>query len=86
MFDKLLNPPPSVDPQAPEVITPLADTTPETQSSFIPQDVEEDNHDIEVPHMRNDPLFGVPIPEVTSAQSSSTTSPHTIVQSDHQIP
>nr|GEV82778.1 hypothetical protein [Tanacetum cinerariifolium] len=48
--------------------------------------VEEDIHDIKVAHMGNDPLFGVPIPEVTSAQSSSTVSPHTIVQSDHQIP
>nr|GFA89446.1 retrovirus-related Pol polyprotein from transposon TNT 1-94 [Tanacetum cinerariifolium] len=47
-------------------------TTPETQSSVIPQDVEEENHDIEVAHMGNDPLFGVPIPKVTSAQSSST--------------
>nr|GEU31183.1 hypothetical protein [Tanacetum cinerariifolium] len=47
-------------------------TTPETQSGVIPQDVEEDNLDIEVAHMRNDPLFSVPIPEVTSAQSSST--------------
>nr|GEV50186.1 retrovirus-related Pol polyprotein from transposon TNT 1-94 [Tanacetum cinerariifolium] len=76
MFDELLNPPPSVDPQAPEVIAPIADvipsvqaesigspssttvdqdapspsksqTTPETQSSVIPQDVEEDIHDIE---------------------------------------
>nr|GEW05933.1 putative ribonuclease H-like domain-containing protein [Tanacetum cinerariifolium] len=54
-------------------------TTPETQSSVIPQDVEEDIHDIEVAHMGNDPLFGVPIPEVISAQSSSTVSPHTIV-------
>nr|GEZ94532.1 integrase, catalytic region, zinc finger, CCHC-type, peptidase aspartic, catalytic [Tanacetum cinerariifolium] len=53
-------------------------TTPETQSSVIPQDVEEDIHDIEVTHMGNDPLFGVPIPEVTSVQSSSTISPHTI--------
>nr|GFB68073.1 integrase, catalytic region, zinc finger, CCHC-type, peptidase aspartic, catalytic [Tanacetum cinerariifolium] len=61
-------------------------TTPETQSSIIPQDVEEYIHDIEVAHMGNDPLFGVPIPAVTSAQSSSTVSPHTIVQSDHQIP
>nr|GEX98837.1 hypothetical protein [Tanacetum cinerariifolium] len=32
------------------------------------------------------PLFGVPIPEVTSAQSSSMVSPQTIVQPDHQIP
>nr|GFB27203.1 hypothetical protein [Tanacetum cinerariifolium] len=47
-------------------------TTAKTQSLVIPQDVEEDNLDIEVAHMRNDPLIGVPIPEVTSAQSSST--------------
>nr|GEY01620.1 uncharacterized mitochondrial protein AtMg00810-like [Tanacetum cinerariifolium] len=86
MFDELLNPPPSVDPQAPKVIAPIADvippvqaestsfpfstlvdqdapspsksqTTLETQSSVIPQDVEEDIHDIEVVHMGNDPLF-----------------------------
>nr|GEX29493.1 hypothetical protein [Tanacetum cinerariifolium] len=38
-------------------------TTPETQSFVIPQDVEEDIYDIEVAHMRNDPLFGVPITE-----------------------
>nr|GEY43807.1 hypothetical protein [Tanacetum cinerariifolium] len=61
-------------------------TTPETQSAVIPQDVEEDNIDIEVAHMGNDPLFSVPIPEVTSAQSSSTASPHQIVQPDHPIP
>nr|GEW69380.1 hypothetical protein [Tanacetum cinerariifolium] len=60
-------------------------TTPKTQSSVIPQDVEEDNHDIEVAHIGNDPLFGVPIPEVTFAQSSSTVAPHTIVP-DHQLP
>nr|GEY33197.1 hypothetical protein [Tanacetum cinerariifolium] len=101
MFDELLNPPPSVDHQAPEVIAPIDDvippvqddstgspssttvdqdalstskshTTAETQSSVIPQDVKEDNLDIEVAHMGNDPLFGVPISEVTSAQSSST--------------
>nr|GFA41071.1 hypothetical protein [Tanacetum cinerariifolium] len=76
MFDELLNPSPSVDLQAPEVITLIADvippvqaestgspsstkvdqdapslsksqTTRETQSSVIPQDVEEDIHDIE---------------------------------------
>nr|GEX69719.1 hypothetical protein [Tanacetum cinerariifolium] len=47
-------------------------TTPETQSSIIPQDVEEDIRDIEVAHMGNDPLFGIPIPKVTSAQSSLT--------------
>ncbi|GJS48525.1 hypothetical protein Tco_0598646 [Tanacetum coccineum] len=30
-------------------------TTPETQPPVIPNDVEEDNHDIEVAHMGNDP-------------------------------
>nr|GFD60003.1 hypothetical protein [Tanacetum cinerariifolium] len=81
---ELLNPPPSVDHQAPEVIAPIVDvippvhddstgspssttvdqdapsaskahTTAETQSLVIPQDVEEDNLDIEVAHMGNDP-------------------------------
>ncbi|GKB43215.1 hypothetical protein Tco_0888157 [Tanacetum coccineum] len=32
-------------------------TTPETQSPIIPNDVEEDNHDIEIEHMGNDPYF-----------------------------
>ncbi|GJR04960.1 retrovirus-related pol polyprotein from transposon TNT 1-94 [Tanacetum coccineum] len=32
-------------------------TTPETQSPVIPNDVEEDNHDIEVAHMGNDQYF-----------------------------
>nr|GEZ87828.1 integrase, catalytic region, zinc finger, CCHC-type, peptidase aspartic, catalytic [Tanacetum cinerariifolium] len=115
MFDELLNPPPSVDHQAAEVIALIAEvippiqadstgsptlttvdqdapspskshTTAETQSSVIPQDVEEDNLDIEVAHIGNDSLNGVSIPEVTSAQSSSTVSPHQIVQSDHPIP
>ncbi|GJV19470.1 retrovirus-related pol polyprotein from transposon TNT 1-94 [Tanacetum coccineum] len=38
-------------------------TTPKTQSPIIPNDVEEDNHDIKVAHMGNDPYFGLPIPE-----------------------
>nr|GEV42560.1 hypothetical protein [Tanacetum cinerariifolium] len=61
-------------------------TTAKTQSLVIPQDVKEDNLDIEVSHMRNDLLLGVPILEVTSAQSSSTVSPHQSVQPDHPIP
>nr|GFA92308.1 hypothetical protein [Tanacetum cinerariifolium] len=104
MFDKLLNPPPSVVNQAPKVIDPIAEviplvyadltsppssitvdqdapspskthTTTEIQSSLIPQDVGDDNLDMEVAHMGNDPLFGVPIPKVSSVQSSSTASP-----------
>ncbi|GKB15854.1 putative ribonuclease H-like domain-containing protein [Tanacetum coccineum] len=60
-------------------------TTPETQPPIIPNDVEEDTHDIEVAHMSNDPYFGVPIPEVPSDQSSSSDSIHTIVHPNHQI-
>nr|GEY05434.1 hypothetical protein [Tanacetum cinerariifolium] len=56
-------------------------TTPETQPPVIPPDVEEDNHDIEVAHMGNDPLFGMPIPEVASDQSSSMTYKDVLTQS-----
>ncbi|GJV13280.1 retrovirus-related pol polyprotein from transposon TNT 1-94 [Tanacetum coccineum] len=60
-------------------------TTPDTQPPVIPNNVEEDNHDIEVAHMGNDPYFGIPIPEVPSDQSSSSDSIHTNVPPDHQI-
>ncbi|GJY08977.1 retrovirus-related pol polyprotein from transposon TNT 1-94, partial [Tanacetum coccineum] len=60
-------------------------TTPETQPPVIPNDVEEDNHDIEIAHMGNDPYFGIPIPEIPSGQSSSSDSIHTIVHPNHQI-
>nr|GFD05745.1 retrovirus-related Pol polyprotein from transposon TNT 1-94 [Tanacetum cinerariifolium] len=55
-----------------------------TQPPVIPHDVEEDNHDIKVAHMGNDPLFGMPIPKVASDQSSSTDSIHIVVHPDHQ--
>nr|GEV51519.1 retrovirus-related Pol polyprotein from transposon 17.6 [Tanacetum cinerariifolium] len=38
-------------------------STTEIQSSVIPQDVKDDHLDMEVTHMGNDPLFGVPILE-----------------------
>nr|GFA14043.1 hypothetical protein [Tanacetum cinerariifolium] len=60
-------------------------TTPDTQSLIIPFDVEDDNHDLDVAHMNNDPFFGLPIPEVFYVQSSSTNSIHTVVHPDHQI-
>nr|GFB65209.1 hypothetical protein [Tanacetum cinerariifolium] len=60
-------------------------TTLKTQPPVIPNDVEKDNHDIEVAHMGNDPFFGMPIPEVSSDQSSLTNSIHTIVHPDHQF-
>nr|GEZ46399.1 retrovirus-related Pol polyprotein from transposon TNT 1-94 [Tanacetum cinerariifolium] len=88
MFDELLNPPPSVVNQAPEVITPIAEVIPlvHADSTVIPQDVRDDNLDMEVAHMGNDPLFGIPILEVTSTQSSSTASPQSILQKNHPIP
>ncbi|GKE80511.1 retrovirus-related pol polyprotein from transposon TNT 1-94, partial [Tanacetum coccineum] len=47
-------------------------TTPETQSPIIPNDVEEDNHNLDVAHMNNDPFFGILIPENISEASSSS--------------
>ncbi|GJX57351.1 retrovirus-related pol polyprotein from transposon TNT 1-94 [Tanacetum coccineum] len=81
LFDELLTPPPSVDYPAPEgrcsnsvgVVAP---------SSLC---INQDNHDLDVAHMNNDPYFGIPIPEVPFDQSSSTDSIHTIVHLDHQI-
>ncbi|GJY50871.1 retrovirus-related pol polyprotein from transposon TNT 1-94 [Tanacetum coccineum] len=45
------------------------------QNGFIER---QDNHDLDVAHMNNDPYFGIPISEVPSDQSSSTDSIHTI--------
>ncbi|GJU14580.1 retrovirus-related pol polyprotein from transposon TNT 1-94 [Tanacetum coccineum] len=63
----------------------ISQTTPKTQSPIIPNDVEEDNHDLDIVHMNNDPYFGIPILEVPSDQSSSMDISHTIVHPDHQI-
>ncbi|GJR83727.1 retrovirus-related pol polyprotein from transposon TNT 1-94 [Tanacetum coccineum] len=113
LFDEFLNPSPSVDHPAPEVVVLINDviapvltdstgspsstivdqdapslttsqTTPKTEPPVIQNDVEEDNHDIEVAHMGNDPYFGVQIPEVSSDQSSSSDFIHTIMHPDHQ--
>nr|GFB73724.1 retrovirus-related Pol polyprotein from transposon TNT 1-94 [Tanacetum cinerariifolium] len=67
----------TVDQDAPSPSKSLTPT--EIQSSVILQDVGNDNLDMEVAHMGNDPLLGVPIPEVTFKQSSSTTSPQSNV-------
>ncbi|GJW12799.1 integrase, catalytic region, zinc finger, CCHC-type containing protein [Tanacetum coccineum] len=55
-------------------------TTPETQSPIIPNDVEEENHDLDVAHMNNDPFFGILILENGSEASSSSDVIPTIVQ------
>ncbi|GJW18571.1 retrovirus-related pol polyprotein from transposon TNT 1-94 [Tanacetum coccineum] len=54
-------------------------TTPETQSPVISNNVEEENHDLDVAHMNNDPFFGIPILENVSEASSSTDVIPTIV-------
>ncbi|GKD44276.1 hypothetical protein Tco_1268921 [Tanacetum coccineum] len=100
LFNELLNPPPSIDHPAPEVIVPInevaalepvvstgspssttvdqdapspsnSQTTPDTQPPFIPNDVEEDNHDIEVTHMHLDIPIPLEIPEVWYPNSRS---------------
>nr|GEU97369.1 integrase, catalytic region, zinc finger, CCHC-type, peptidase aspartic, catalytic [Tanacetum cinerariifolium] len=115
LFDELLNPPPSVDNQAAEVIAPITEVIPqvdddstdspcstivdqdapspsksltptEIQSLVILQDVGNDNLDIEVAYMGNNPLLSVPFPEVSSEQSSSTAYPQSNVQPNHPIP
>ncbi|GKA58964.1 integrase, catalytic region, zinc finger, CCHC-type containing protein [Tanacetum coccineum] len=55
-------------------------TTPETQSPIIPNDVEEYYHDLDVAHMNNDPFFGIPILENNSEASSSSDVIPTVVQ------
>ncbi|GKC21298.1 integrase, catalytic region, zinc finger, CCHC-type containing protein [Tanacetum coccineum] len=74
---------PTVDQDAPSPSN--SQKTPKTPPPVILNDVEADNHDIEVAHMGNDPYFGVPIPEVSSDQPSSSDIIHTIVHPDHQI-
>ncbi|GJX31500.1 putative ribonuclease H-like domain-containing protein [Tanacetum coccineum] len=52
-----------------------SETSPETQSPIISIDVEEENHDLDVAHMNNDPFFGIPIMENDSESSSSDVIP-----------
>nr|GEZ79446.1 hypothetical protein [Tanacetum cinerariifolium] len=60
-------------------------TTTDIQSPVISQNVGNENMDIEVAHMGNDPLRGVPITEVAFGQSSSTISPQSNVQPNHPM-
>ncbi|GKA39273.1 retrovirus-related pol polyprotein from transposon TNT 1-94 [Tanacetum coccineum] len=54
-------------------------TTPETKYPVIPNDVEGDNHDLDVAHMNNDPFFGILILENDSEAFSSSDVIPTIV-------
>ncbi|GJX54970.1 retrovirus-related pol polyprotein from transposon TNT 1-94 [Tanacetum coccineum] len=75
-----LHPSTPVDHPAPEVVVPINEVI-----ALVLADSTEDNHDIEVAHMGNDPYFGVPVLEIPSDQSSSSDSIHTIMHHDHQI-
>ncbi|GKE29308.1 integrase, catalytic region, zinc finger, CCHC-type containing protein [Tanacetum coccineum] len=55
-------------------------TTPKTQSPIISNNVEEENHNLDVTHMNNDPFFGILIPKNNSKASSSSDVISTIVQ------
>ncbi|GJR82630.1 hypothetical protein Tco_0153415, partial [Tanacetum coccineum] len=58
----------TVDQDAPSANN--SQTTPDTQSQIIPNDVKEENLDLDVVHMNNDPFFGISIPEHDSKASS----------------
>ncbi|GJS03779.1 putative ribonuclease H-like domain-containing protein [Tanacetum coccineum] len=80
LFDELLNPlstgsPSSttVDQDAPSPSN--SQTTPETQSPVIPNDVDEDNYDLDVAHMNNNPFFSISFLENDSEASSSDVLP-----------
>nr|GFC38006.1 retrovirus-related Pol polyprotein from transposon TNT 1-94 [Tanacetum cinerariifolium] len=59
--------------------------TNDSENVVILQDVGNENLDIEVAHMGNDPLLGIPIPEVSSKQSSTTASPQSNMQPNHPM-
>ncbi|GJT63126.1 integrase, catalytic region, zinc finger, CCHC-type containing protein [Tanacetum coccineum] len=78
-FDEVVAPEPAESIGSPSSITVDQDapctsnsqTSPKTLSLVILNDVEEDNHDLDVAHINNDPFFGIPIPEHDSKASSS---------------
>ncbi|GJU30594.1 retrovirus-related pol polyprotein from transposon TNT 1-94 [Tanacetum coccineum] len=93
LIDEVVAPEPAVSTSTPSSTTVDQDvpslsnsqTTPKTPTPVIPNDVEEDNHDIKFAHMGNDPYFGIQIPEVSFDQSSSSDIIHTIVPPNHQV-
>ncbi|GJR46089.1 retrovirus-related pol polyprotein from transposon TNT 1-94 [Tanacetum coccineum] len=71
LIAKVVAPEPAVSTDSPSSTTINQDatspcnsqTTPKTQSPVIPNDVKEDNHDLDVAHMNNDSFFGIQIPK-----------------------
>nr|GEZ60828.1 integrase, catalytic region, zinc finger, CCHC-type, peptidase aspartic, catalytic [Tanacetum cinerariifolium] len=88
MFDKLLNPLPSVVNQTPEAIAPITEVIPPCyiDSTGSPSSTTVEQDAPFTTHMGNDLLIGVPIPEVNSAQSTTPASPQAIMQSNHPMP
>ncbi|GKC74994.1 retrovirus-related pol polyprotein from transposon TNT 1-94 [Tanacetum coccineum] len=70
----------TVDQDAPSISTSQTSTQP--QSHEIPFGADEENHDLEVAYMSNDPYFGIPIPEIAYEESSSLDVIPTIVHPD----
>ncbi|GKC03150.1 retrovirus-related pol polyprotein from transposon TNT 1-94, partial [Tanacetum coccineum] len=89
LIDEVVAPVPAVSTGSPSSTTVDQDApspsnsqkTPKTHSPIIPNDVEEDNHDLDVAHINNDPFFGITIPENDSDASSSNVIP-TVVKLD----
>nr|GEU42521.1 hypothetical protein [Tanacetum cinerariifolium] len=74
MFEELLNPLPSVDLPASEVIALIAEVVASEPAAST------ENHDLYVEHMNNDPFFGISIPKNVSEASSSSDVIPTVVQ------
>ncbi|GJU54694.1 hypothetical protein Tco_1228408 [Tanacetum coccineum] len=87
LIAKVVAPEPAVSTDSPSSTTINQDapsaynsqTSPETQSLVISNDVVEENYDLDVAHMNNDPFFGILIPENDSEASSSSDVIPTIV-------
>ncbi|GJX90802.1 retrovirus-related pol polyprotein from transposon TNT 1-94 [Tanacetum coccineum] len=73
----------TIDTDAPSIST--SQTSPQPQSQEIPFGADEENHDLEVAHMSNDPYFGIPIPEISFEESSSSDVIPTIVHPDAPV-
>nr|GEV79799.1 hypothetical protein [Tanacetum cinerariifolium] len=73
-FDELITPSPSVDLPTFEVIAPIAKVVAPkpAASTVISNDDKEENHDLDVAHINNNPFFGILNPENVSEASSSS--------------
>ncbi|GJZ50286.1 putative ribonuclease H-like domain-containing protein [Tanacetum coccineum] len=65
--------------------TSTSQTSTQPQSKEIPFGDDEENHNLEVAHMSNDLYFGMPIPEISSEESSSSDVIPTIVYPDAPV-